>query len=139
MKKCDFAKKCFWGLFRRPTVLAYLFFGRVLSLFCVLLPMQAISAELPGQAIIQQYKGEKPYPAPDANVGKALSIQFASGYLSGLIDSYEGDKWCNTHSVVAGELKAYVQDYIEKLPAPQRGRPIRQLIGEALKKRYPCH
>ncbi len=109
-----------------------------LGLMALLSFAPAIAAEFAGQTIIDQYKGEKPYPAPDANVGKALSVEYASGYLSGIIDSYEGEKWCNRHSIAPGELKAYVQDYIEKLPAKQRSRPVRQLIGQALKARYPC-
>lgn len=95
------------------------------------------SGFISGEKLISQFKGNNPYPAPNQNVGKALSIEFASGYLSGIIESTEGTIWCNKYGTMPNEIKADVQSYIEKLPEKQRQQEARVLIVKALKKNYP--
>lgn len=96
------------------------------------------TGEFSGETVVQQYAGHRPYPAPEAAVGKALSVEYASGYLSGVADATEGKAWCNRHGVVPHELKERIQTYIEALPQKRRSEPAKSLIVEALARQFPC-
>ena len=117
-------------------------FTIVASCMAVAPPACAIDASRPGEfsgdGVIQQYAGLRPYPAPQAEVGKALSVEYASGYVSGVADATEGKVWCNKHGVRPHELKERVCIYIEALPRKRRSEPAKVLIAEALAREFPC-
>lgn len=118
---------------------------RKFALLLVVLPTFASAAEnaatpaLTAAALVQRYEGAFALPAPDPELGKALAQHYAKGYLAGVADQLEGDTWCDTGKILAGERDAEVVAYLKKLPATRLERKAAPLIREALQQKYPCH
>ena len=61
----------------------------------------------------------------------------ATGYVIGVVDSWDGIVFCTPDNATIGQLSDTVKDYIAKNPS-QRHKSGRELVNSALRSAFPC-
>ncbi|NHZ99345.1 Rap1a/Tai family immunity protein [Massilia sp. CCM 8734] len=97
-----------------------------------------LSTAISGDKLIRQYLGDPSQrhatPKGDAYVDR----ETARGYMDGVKDLTEGERWCDPRNAPPHEIHIDVVQAIAQLSADRRRTNAAVLVLETLSRLYPC-
>lgn len=92
-----------------------------------------------GQEFVERFFDSADTPLAQQTPQMLLERELALGYVAGVADASQGEKWCDKGLVKTIEIDAELAHLLRKLPPEALQRNAGALIVELLRKRFPCN